>query len=246
MKTYSLPEMGEDEANGWKSWSNWRTAAVAVAVAAVLAAGHFLPVATWFERLNGWVASLGPAGPFIFVVIYAVGTVLFIPGSVMTIAAGALFGWRAVPVVSVGATVGAALAFLVARYLARERVASFAGRNERFRAIDEAVGEQGARLIGLLRLSPVIPFNVSNYFYGLTSVKFWPYVLATWLGILPGGCLYVYLGAAGKAGLGSGRKPYGLLQWTFLGVGLLATAVGTVAIARIARKALEKAEVKNR
>ncbi len=236
--------MKDNDPEGWRAWLNWKTAAVVVVVAALLAAGHFLPVAVWFEHVNAWVKSLGPTGPLIFVVIYAVGTVLFVPGSVMTIAAGALFGWRAIPVVTIGATVGAALAFLVARYLARERISRFAEKNARFKAIDKAVGEQGAKLIGLLRLSPVIPFNVSNYFYGLTSVKFWPYVLATFLGILPGACLYVYLGAAGNAGLGGEHKAHGRPEDVFLGVGLLATVAVTVLVARTARKALDKADVK--
>ena len=236
--------MQDEASEGGNAWLNRRTAVIAVVAAALLAAGHLLPVAAWFEHVNAWVKSLGPAGPLIFVVIYAVGTMLCVPGSVMTIAAGALFGWRAVPVVVMGATIGAALAFLVARYLARERISRFAGKNERFKAIDKAVGEQGAKLIGLLRLSPVIPFNVSNYFYGLTTVKFWPYVLATFLGILPGACLYVYLGAAGKAGLGGEHKAHGRLEDIFLGAGLLATVAATVVVARIARKARAKTEVK--
>lgn len=234
-----------DQPTNARSWLNWKTAAVVVVIAALLAAGHFLPVAAWFQRLDGWVRSLGAVGPVIFAAVYAVGTVLFVPGSVMTIAAGVIFGLWAIPVVSVGATVGAALAFLVARYLARQSVARYAEENGRFQAIDKAVGEQGGKLIGLLRLSPVIPFNVSNYFYGLTKVGFWPYVLATWLGTLPGTCLYVYLGAAGKAGLGGGQRSHSVAEYVFLGVGLLATVIVTVIITRISRKALEKTDVKS-
>lgn len=225
------------------SWLNWKTGGVALAVAVLLAAGHFLPVAAWFQRTDGWIGRLGWAGPLIFIGIYAVGTVLFVPGSVMTVAAGVLFGWWAIPVVSLGATLGASLAFLVARYLARERVARFAESNPRFRAIDRAVGERGARLVGLLRLSPVIPFNVSNYFYGLTRVEFWPYVLASFLGMLPGGCLYVYLGAVGKVGLDGGHREHSPLEYIFLGLGLAVTVVVTVLVTRLACRALGKTDV---
>ena len=93
------------------------------------------------------------------------------------------------------------------------------------------------------RLSPVIPFNLSNYFHGLTNVGFWPDVLASWLGMLPGGCLYVYLGSAGKPGLDGQHRFHGTLEHLFFGLGLLTTIVMTVVIARVARRALEKAEV---
>src|SRR5260370_39915545 len=114
--------------------------------------------------------------------------------------AGFVFGlWDVFLAVSVGATFGASLAFLIARFIARDKIEAIAQRNEKFRNIDNAIGKQGAKLIFLLRLSPVIPFNLSNYFYGLTGVKFWPYVLASWIGMMPGTFLYVYIGAAGKA-----------------------------------------------
>jgi uncharacterized membrane protein YdjX (TVP38/TMEM64 family) len=235
--------MAKQAQGGWKDWLTWKTAAVLLIVAGLLAAGHFLPVAAWFGRLNGWIGSLGWAAPLIYIAIYVVGTVAFLPGSVLTSGAGVLFGLWGIPVVSVGATIGAALAFLVARYLAREKIARLAENNAKFRAIDKAVGEQGGKLVGLLRLSPVIPFNVSNYFYGLTTVKFWPYVLATWLGTLPGTCLYVYLGAAGKAGLGAGQRTHTPLEYVLLGVGLLATIVVTVIVTRIAKRALAKTDV---
>jgi uncharacterized membrane protein YdjX (TVP38/TMEM64 family) len=143
--------------------------------------------------------------------------------------------------------VGAALAFLIARFVAREKITSIAKKNESFRRIDVAIGEQGAKLVFLLRLSPLIPFNLSNYFYGLTAVKFWPYVLASWIGMLPGTLLYVYLGTVGRAGLqaasgtDAGRSPPEL---TLLGVGLVATVAVTIWVTRIARKALKQQHVK--
>ena len=226
-----------------KSALSWKTVLGGLSLVALMAAAHFLPVAAGFQHVDTWMKGSGQAAPLIFVGLYAAGTVLFVPGSVMTIAAGILFGFWAIPVVSAGATLGAALAFLVARYLARERVAKLIAANEKFRAVDKAVGERGGKLIGLLRLSPVIPFNLSNYFFGLTNVGFWPYVFASWLGMLPGCCLYVYLGAAGKAGLDGQHRPHSTAEYVFLGTGLVATVVVMIIITRVARRALANAEV---
>src|ERR671937_1413883 len=159
-----------------------------------------LPVQQWLSSFNDWVGQMGVAGILIFIAVYAVATVLLAPGAILTIGAGFAFGlWKGFLAVSGGATLGASLAFLVARFIARDKIEAMATGNEKFRNIDNAIGKQGAKLIFLLRLSPVIPFNLSNYFYGLTSVKFWPYVLASWIGMIPGTFLYVYIGTAGKA-----------------------------------------------
>ena len=201
----------------------------------------------WLRAFNVWIGDLGAAGMAVYAAFYVLATVLFVPGSVITIAAGFLFGllWGTM-VVSVGATTGGALAFLISRYVAREWVVAKAQRNEKFKAIDQAIGEQGGKIVFLLRLSPAIPFNLSNYLYGLTAVRFCPYLLASWLGTLPGTVLYVYLGVAGRASLqaaagmdqGQSSAEQGLLV-----VGLLATVVVTVLVTRIARKALKQTEV---
>jgi uncharacterized membrane protein YdjX (TVP38/TMEM64 family) len=193
------------------------------------------------------VGQMGVAGIFIFIAVYAVATVLLAPGSILTIGAGFAFGlWKGFFAVSAGATLGAALAFLVARFIARGKVEAIAQRDEKFRQMDNAIGKQGAKLIFLLRLSPVIPFNLSNYFYGLTGVKFWPYVLASWIGMMPGTFLYVYIGTAGKAAVaatvGAEAVPHGWQYWTFLSIGLAATIIVTIWVTRIARDALRKAE----
>ena len=127
-------------------------------------------------------------------------TVLFLPCSVLTVGAGFAFGiaWGTL-VVSIGSTTGASLAFLISRYVARDRIVAIAEKNAKFKAIDRAIGRQGWKMVGLLRLSPAIPFNLSNYVYGLTAVRFWPYVLASWIGMFPVTLLYVYLGAFGQA-----------------------------------------------
>src|SRR5262249_32841367 len=156
-------------------------------VMALLLTTRFLPVREWLTNFNNWVGQMGAAGIFIFIIVYAIATVLLAPGSVLTIGAGFAFGlWKGFLAVSAGATLGASLAFLVARFIARDKIEAIAQRNEKFCKIDIAIGNQGAKLIFLLRLSPVIPFNLSNYFYGLTAVKFWRYVIASWVGMMPG------------------------------------------------------------
>ena len=220
---------------------------LAVIVIGLFIAMKLLPVQQWLRSFNDWVGKMGIVGIFIFIGVYAVATVLLAPGSVLTIGAGFAFGlWKGFLAVSGGATLGAALAFLVARFIARERVAAIAQRNEKFRDIDSAIGKQGAKLVFLLRLSPVIPFNLSNYLYGLTGVKFWPYVLASWIGMMPGTFLYVYIGTAGKAAVsaaaGGEAMQRGWQYWTFMSVGLAATVIVTIWVTKIARVALRKAE----
>jgi uncharacterized membrane protein YdjX (TVP38/TMEM64 family) len=212
-------------------------------VIGLLVAMKFLPVQQWLKSFNDWVSQMGVAGIFIFIGVYVAATVLLAPGLILTIGAGFAFGlWKGFLAVSAGATLGAALAFLVARFVARDKIEAMAKGNDKFRKIDTAIGKQGAKLIFLLRLSPVIPFNLSNYLYGLTSVKFWPYVLASWIGMMPGTLLYVYLGTVGKVGLeaskgGGGRSP---AEYAFLGVGLIATVIVTVIVTRVAKRALKE------
>src|SRR6266699_4524829 len=222
-------------------------ALIAILIALFLAM-RFLPVQEWLRRFNSWVAEMGTTGILIFIGVYAVATVLLAPGSILTIGAGFAFGlWKGFLAVSAGATLGAAAAFLVARFIAREKVEATAKGNEKFREIDKAIGKQGAKLIFLLRLSPLIPFNLSNYFYGLTGVKFWPYVLASWIGMMPGTLLYVYIGVAGKAAASSATggeaMKHGWQYWTFMSVGLVATIIVTIWVTKIARNALRKTKL---
>ena len=214
-------------------------------VIALFCAMKFLPVQEWLRNFNAWVAHMGVTGIFIFIGVYAVATVLLAPGSLLTIGAGFAFGlWKGFLAVSAGSTLGAGLAFLVARFIARSRVEAIAKENDRFRRIDNAIGKQGAKLIFLLRLSPVIPFNISNYFYGLTSVKFWPYVLVSWIGMIPGTFLYVYIGTASQAVVSAAATgeavKHGWQYWAFLSIGLAATIFVTIWVTKIARYALQK------
>ncbi len=224
-----------------RRWLNWRSILVALALVLAGLAIWYAPFALWFKHVHHLVVRMGWAGPAVFVLIYIIGTVLLVPGVVLSVAAGLLFGFWGIPLVSLGGTLGATLSFIIGRYLARERLERIAAGNATFKAIDEAVSGQGGKLVALLRLSPMIPFSVSNYLYGLTDVKLWPYVLGTWLGTIPVICLEVYLGAAGKVGLTGRHHPRSKLEYVFLGVGLGVTIGVTWVVTSIARRALNAA-----
>lgn len=215
-----------------------RWGATAVILGSALLLVRALPLEELTARLTDWVEGLGLWGPVAFVGAYVLATVLLVPGSLLTLAAGAVFGLGpGFAVVSAGSTLGAALAFLIARYLARSRVEALAAEHPKFAAIDDAIREGGWKVVGLLRLSPAIPFNLQNYLYGLTDLKFWPYVLTSWLAMMPGTLMYVYLGYAARTATG-GEQSIG--KWALLGVGLLATVAVTVYVTRLARQRLQE------
>lgn len=191
----------------------------------------------------GWVEGLGVAGAAVFVAGYVAAAVALVPGSLLTLAAGAVFGvMRGTLLVMLGATLGATAAFLVARHLARPAVERRLGRDPRVRRIDRAIARQGFRVVLLLRLSPALPFNVMNYALGLTRVRLRDYVLAS-AGMLPGTLLYVYYGkvAGDVAALAAGvAVPRGPEYWAVLALGLAATLALTVVVTRAARRALQE------
>lgn len=220
---------------------HWKWIVLAGGLAVFSVAISFLPVAGWVKSFSSWIQHLGLAGALIFIGVYALAALLFLPGAIFTIAAGLVYGFAGGTAVAlVGATLGAGLAFLSGRYLFRNRMKKFAGENKKFGAIDDAIGKQGWKIVGLLRLSPLIPFNVSNYFYGVTAIGFWPYLLASFIGMAPGTLLYAYLGAIGQAGLSGEEKGHSSLEWTFLGIGLLVTVGVTIFVSRLARNALKR------
>ena len=217
---------------------------IVVAVVALLAlgrwGGRYVPI------FADWVKSLGALGPVVFIAGYVVAAVAGVPGSLLTLAAGAIFGlWAGVAYVFVGATLGAAAAFLVARYVARGAVERRVGNNARFQALDRAIAANGRRIVFLLRLSPVFPFSLLNYALGLSQVRFADYVMAS-VGMLPGTVLYVYYGklAGDVATAASGAAPArDAGYYIVLGIGLLATVVVTTLITRVASRALRATEV---
>jgi len=217
--------------------------ALAIAVAALLVAGRWLDLPSRLTAALAWVEGQGTAGIAVFIVLYVVATVLFLPGSALTLGAGAVYGVLVgVPLVSVAATLGATAAFLVGRHLARDQVARRIAGNRKFAAIDDAVAREGWKIVGLTRLSPVFPFNMLNYAFGLTRVSLRDYVLASWIGMIPGTVMYVYLGslAGSLAALGASESRRTPAQWALSAVGLVATVLVTVYVTRIARAALAK------
>ena len=213
-------------------------------VAVVLLVSIGRQVGGRLPQFTQWVDGLGIWGPVVFIAGYAGATVAFVPGSVLTLAAGAIFGLaRGVAYVMTGATIGASLAFLVARYIARGAIDQRLQGNSRFAAIDRAVGREGRKIVFLLRLSPVFPFNLLNYALGLTNVRFVDYFVAC-LGMIPGSLLYIYYGKlagdvaqlAGGAAVGRGPEYYAVIL-----LGLVATVVVTTIVTRTARRALHEA-----
>ena len=203
-------------------------------------AGRRVPV----QPALDWVASLGLWGPVALVGVYLVACVALVPGSLLTLGAGALFGVGVGSVtVSVGATVGACAAFLVGRRLARDWVARrFVAGNARFAAVDRAVEREGFKIVLLTRLSPLFPFNMLNYAYGLTGVPFRDYALASWIGMLPGTVMYVSLGhLAGEVVTSvGGERERGAGETALLVLGAVATVVVTLLVTRLARRELDR------
>jgi uncharacterized membrane protein YdjX (TVP38/TMEM64 family) len=217
-----------------------RWIAAAAGIAVFVAAGRLLPLQAWLDAFGRWIAGLGPAAFPLYAAAYVAVTLLLMPAVLMTVGAGFFFGLLSgVAVVSVGATIGAAAAFLVARHLARERVARFVSGNPRYAAIDRAIGQKGWRIVFLLRLSPLVPFVASNYFYGLTAIGFWPYVLASWVGMLPLTFLYVSLGTAAREAAGAPSAPAGPMKWALLSAGVFVTLAATAYARKVVRRALE-------
>jgi uncharacterized membrane protein YdjX (TVP38/TMEM64 family) len=216
--------------------------AIAAVVALVLLGRRFGAIVVDFAT---WVDGLGAWGPIAFIFGYALATVAFVPGSLLTLAGGAVFGVaRGALYVFTGAVLGSAAAFLIARYLARATVERRIGKDPRFGAIDRAIGREGLKIVFLLRLSPVFPYNLLNYALGLTRVRFRDYLIAA-TGMLPAIFLYVYTGriagdvAALAAGRGSAPGPG---QTALLVAGLAATILVTAYVTRLARGALREVE----
>ena len=222
-----------------KKYGKWIVVILVIIALSVLSA--ILPVKEWIREFIAWVQQLGTVGVIVFVIAYAVATVLFLPGWIFTVSAGLIYGVFAGTAIALcGALIGASMAFLIARYFLRRNIEEITKKNPRFAAIDEAIGKNGWKIVGLLRLSPLIPFNLSNYFYGITSISFRAYVLVSAFGMIPGTLLYAYLGAIGQAGVSGGTSAHSKWQYVLLGVGLVATIAVTILISRIARNALKK------
>ncbi|KAI3835113.1 hypothetical protein MKW92_048966 [Papaver armeniacum] len=203
-------------------------------------------VNAFLTQFSTFIEGYGTAGYALFVAVYAGLEVLAIPAIPLTMSAGLLFGpFTGTILVSISGTIAATVAFLIARYFARDRILKLVEENKKFLAIDKAIGENGFKVVTLLRLSPLLPFSLGNYLYGLTSVKFLPYVLGSWLGMLPGTWAYVSAGAFGRAIIqeeSEGGLPGGNGQLLTLGLGLLATALAAAYVTKLAKDAMKDME----
>ena len=197
-----------------------------------------LPVAEWLEAFKTWVKDAGALGYVLYAVAYAVCCVLVVPALALTLGAGAIFGFVAGSiVVLIGATLGACAAFFLAHTVLRRRVERITEKHVKFRALDRAITREGTKIMWLVRLSGFPPFTWVNYAFGLTGIKFLPYLVTTFFGIIPGTLAFTWAGAAGAAALsGTGNR-----------IILIVTAVGailvSVFIARIALQAIRRAGV---
>jgi uncharacterized membrane protein YdjX (TVP38/TMEM64 family) len=208
---------------------------------ALLTAVALSPVTEWLGLGVRWIQTHPGAAEIAFVGAYIVAAVLVVPGSILTLAAGFVFGLPVgIVLVSAGSVLGAAAAFLVGRFFARDWVAQRVARLPRFRALDSATRHEGFVIVLLARLSPLFPFNLLNYGLGLTGVKFRDYFLATWIGMLPATFMYVYIGTLAKdlTQITAGNVERGPGQLALLIFGLVATVVLTVLITRRASRAL--------
>jgi uncharacterized membrane protein YdjX (TVP38/TMEM64 family) len=217
---------------------------VAVGAVIVLAsAAYFFPLVPALEHVSAWLGGLGVIGAALFAVLIAVSSLCLLPASPFIIAASAVFGFSLGLLTSaVGIILGAASGYFLSRLFLRKDVADQLKSRPSFKAIDQAIAEEGWKIVLLLRLCP-IPFGLANYLYGLTAIPFLPYLITTFLGAIPGLLLFSHLGSAGKAGLqalASGNLNKGGGEIVLLGLSLAATIVLVVLLPRIARRALEK------
>ena len=222
-----------------KQGSRARVIIFAVIAVALVATAYAFDAQRYLRQFLDWAQGQGVAGAAVFVAVYIAATVLFVPGSILTLGAGFVFGvLQGTVYVSIGSTLGATAAFLVGRYFARDWVAQKVAGSDRFKAIDDAVGREGWKIVGLTRLSPIFPFNLLNYAYGLTKVDLKGYFFASWVGMLPGTVMYVYIGSLAGSIATLGSQDRSTLEWILYGVGLVATVVVTIFVTRLARRAL--------
>ena len=221
--------------------SRRRIILLGIGLALLAAAIYALPIGDLLQGVVAWIGRHRETAWLAFFATYVVATVFMIPGSILTVAAGFLFGVvYGTIVVSVSSVAGATAAFLVGRALGREWVRRKVGTDRRLAAVDTATRDRGFLIVMLLRLSPLFPFNALNYFLSLTGVRTAHYVLASWVGMLPATVLYVYIGSVAQdlAALAAGEFEAGTAGDILFFAGLGATALVTVLVTRYATRTL--------
>ena len=215
----------------------WRPIVLLSVVVVVFVLSYVFGIDKQFEALRDWIDSLGALGPVVFIAIYAGATVAALPGLAITIFAGAIFGSLVgVIVVSIASTLGASMAFLIARYFARDATAKWLAKREKFKKLDDLTEKHGAIIVAIVRLVPFFPFNLVNYGFGLTKVRFWTYVFWSWLCMLPATILYIVLTDAVIQTIVSKKVP-----WTLIGI-VIAVGILLVLLVKFARGKLREEE----
>ena len=198
-----------------------------------------LPFQRYAEALFAQIESWGPLAPVACVVVYVMWVLLLLPGSVMTVGAGVLFGAWGIAVAVVGGLAASSAAFLIARHLGFERIKTWAARNQNAQTLNDALKESGWGVVFLARLSPIVPYNITNYFFGMTPISFRTYFTATLAGMLPGTALYAYAGSLGHQIL-SGEQKVGFVHYLFLGGGIAATTILAIYLQRKLREVADR------
>jgi uncharacterized membrane protein YdjX (TVP38/TMEM64 family) len=212
-----------------KKWPRgWLWAAVGFLLLMLCLGWLLLPLREWIEALQSWLLGLGLTGVLIFVLILIVVTFLPAPDWPLPIAAGYVYGFWAFPLTYASIAFASVLAFLAARYLLRDKIQPLLNRRPKYRKLDRAVADDGWQVVVLMRLSPIVPFNLQNYALGVTAIPFMQYLTATLIGIAPGIAIYVYFGIFGK-GLGNGPS---FFDWVLFGLGVLATIALAILVIR--------------
>lgn len=211
----------------------WLAAASVLGFVAIFVAWFLLPVQEWLQGFSEWAQGLGVIGVALVSVAYVICTILLVPGVALTLAVAVAYGWWALLICFFGGMLAALISFLISRYLARDRVKRFIDKHPTIRAIDTVAHEESFKTILLSRLTPVTPFAVENYAFGVTGVRLRSFLLATAIGIVPGTIQNVWIGVIGRTAAQGGA---GVANWILLIIGLAATVVLTVWMTRQAKK----------
>ncbi len=198
--------------------------------------GSKLPLQDWFTQIRHQLAILGWWAMPAFIILYLLATIFGLPNILLILVSGSLFGlFKGIVLVSIADTLGAVACFLLGRTLLRQRIKKWISKNPSFVQLDQAVGNQGWKILLLTRLSPLVPSNVLNYGFSCTKVNFWQYCFCSWLGMLPVISLYTYLGSFGVRLLNEGLTPRKIALQS---VGALLAIGAAVYTTRLAKKAL--------
>ena len=215
--------------------------ALLLVIAAIIIAFRVLPVADWLRSFQTYVRGLGALGYVVYTVVYALCVVAFVPASILTLGAGAIFGFvGGTIVVVIGATVGATLSFLLARTVMRKRVEAMTAKSAKFRALDRAIASEGTKIVLLVRLAVVFPFTYINYAFGLTAIPLWRYVVATFFGIIPATAAFVFASSAATSAATTSTSS--ITKTVYIAGGIIAIVV-SILIGRIATRAIKRAGV---